>query len=140
MHHPDDLGPAAVVRGGVQVGDAEVDGAVKAALGEHPKVVQERLGHSTISVTMDVYSHVLPDMQRKAADRLDALFADAEAGRASHRASNATSAQAVCNWGAQFWLRYGMFFGAKGRARTADRTIFSRELYQLSYLGVVSAR
>jgi hypothetical protein len=26
--------------------------------------------------------------------------------------------------------------GAKGRARTADRTIFSRELYQLSYLGI----
>jgi integrase len=49
------------------------------SLGEHPKVVQERLGHSTIGVTMDTYSHVLPDMQRKAASRLDALFA-AEAG------------------------------------------------------------
>jgi integrase len=48
-------------------------------LGEHPKVVQERLGHSTIGVTMDTYSHVLPDMQRKAADRLDTLFAAAEA-------------------------------------------------------------
>jgi integrase len=43
-------------------------------LGEHPKVVQERLGHSTISVTMDVYSHVLPDMQRQAAEKLDTLF------------------------------------------------------------------
>ena len=43
--------------------------------GEHPKVVQERLGHSTIAVTMDVYSHVTPTMQRNAADRLDALFA-----------------------------------------------------------------
>lgn len=49
------------------------------SLGEQPKVVQERLGHSTIGVTMDTYSHVLPDMQRKAASRLDALFA-AEAG------------------------------------------------------------
>lgn len=29
-------------------------------------------------------------------------------------------------------------YGAKGRTRTADRTIFSRELYQLSYLGVDS--
>ncbi len=45
------------------------------SLGEHPKVVQERLGHSTIGVTMDIYSHVLPDMQRNAASKLDALFA-----------------------------------------------------------------
>jgi integrase len=48
-------------------------------VGEQPKVVQEHLGHSTTSVTMDTYSHVLPDMQRKAASKLDALFA-AEAG------------------------------------------------------------
>ena len=38
--------------------------------------MQERLGHSTIGVTMDTYSHVLPDMQRKAASRLDALFTE----------------------------------------------------------------
>jgi integrase len=44
------------------------------SLGEHPKVVQERLGHATISVTMDVYSHVMPDMQRHAAAKLDALL------------------------------------------------------------------
>ncbi len=44
-------------------------------LGEHPKVVQERLGHSTISVTMDVYSHVMPDLQRDAAAKLDRLLA-----------------------------------------------------------------
>ncbi len=31
--------------------------------GVHPKVVQEMLGHSTITQTMDTYSHVLPDMQ-----------------------------------------------------------------------------
>ncbi|CCF85557.1 tyrosine-type recombinase/integrase [Nitrolancea hollandica] len=46
--------------------------------GVHPKVVQERLGHSTIGVTMDIYSHVMPQMQRDAADRLDHLFAAAE--------------------------------------------------------------
>lgn len=50
------------------------------SLGEHPKVVQERLGHATISVTMDVYSHVMPDMQRRAAARLDGLFAAQAAG------------------------------------------------------------
>jgi integrase len=41
------------------------------ALGEHPKIVQERLGHSSIRMTMDRYSHVTPNMQREAADRLD---------------------------------------------------------------------
>jgi integrase len=40
-------------------------------LGEHPKVVQERLGHSSIKMTLDRYSHVTPNMQREAADRLD---------------------------------------------------------------------
>lgn len=38
-------------------------------LGEHPKVVQERLGHSTITTTMNIYSHVTPTMQKAAADR-----------------------------------------------------------------------
>jgi integrase len=43
--------------------------------GVHPKVVQELLGHATIAVTMDVYSHVMPSLQREAASKLDALFA-----------------------------------------------------------------
>ena len=33
------------------------------SLGVHPKVVQELLGHTQISMTMDIYSHVLPSMQ-----------------------------------------------------------------------------
>ena len=44
----------------------------------HPKVVQERLGHSTIGVTLDIYSHVMPSLGRGAADRLhDVLRGDA---------------------------------------------------------------
>ncbi|MBE0480290.1 MAG: site-specific integrase [Dehalococcoidia bacterium] len=35
--------------------------------GVHPKIVQERLGHATISVTLDTYSHVLPGLQEAAA-------------------------------------------------------------------------
>lgn len=38
--------------------------------GEHAKVVQERLGHVSIGITMDTYSHVTPTMQRAAIDRL----------------------------------------------------------------------
>lgn len=41
------------------------------ALGVHPKVVQERLGHSRIQVTMDTYSHVLPGLQEEATRRLE---------------------------------------------------------------------
>jgi integrase len=40
------------------------------------KVVQEILGHSSVSVTMDVYSHVLPDMQEKAAAAMDDLLSN----------------------------------------------------------------
>jgi len=42
--------------------------------GVHAKVVQERLGHSHIGVTLETYSHVLPSMQKDAAGKLDALF------------------------------------------------------------------
>ena len=42
--------------------------------GEHPKRVQERLGHASITLTMDTYSHVLPGMQEELAVRLDQLL------------------------------------------------------------------
>ena len=42
--------------------------------GAHPKIVQERLGHSTISVTLDTYSHVAPGLQEAAAMRFDEAF------------------------------------------------------------------
>lgn len=38
--------------------------------GVHPKIVQERLGHSSISITMDTYSHVTEGMDRDAAERI----------------------------------------------------------------------
>ena len=41
---------------------------------ESPKVVSERLGHSTTTLTMDTYSHVLPGMQERAADKLQAVI------------------------------------------------------------------
>ena len=42
--------------------------------GIHPKIVQERLGHSDISMTLNTYSHVLPSMQEEAAEKLDELL------------------------------------------------------------------
>lgn len=44
------------------------------AAGAHPKVVQELLGHSTITLTLDTYSHVIPAMHGDAARRLNELF------------------------------------------------------------------
>ncbi|MGB6521158.1 MAG: site-specific integrase [Candidatus Cybelea sp.] len=46
----------------------------------HPKVVQEMLGHSTIAITMDLYSHVTPSIQADAATKLDAALQTALAG------------------------------------------------------------
>ncbi|MCH8051734.1 MAG: site-specific integrase, partial [Chloroflexi bacterium] len=43
--------------------------------GVHVKVVSEMLGHSSVSLTLDVYSHVLPSMQSDAAAKMEALFA-----------------------------------------------------------------
>ena len=40
----------------------------------HPKVVQERLGHSTIGITLNTYSHVSVGMQREAAETVAALI------------------------------------------------------------------
>jgi integrase len=42
--------------------------------GVHAKIVQERLGHSTITTTLDRYSHVTPSMQEDAAARIDEAF------------------------------------------------------------------
>ena len=42
--------------------------------GVHPKVVQERLGHSQISLTLDTYSHVLPTLQEDAAEKINGIL------------------------------------------------------------------
>ena len=47
--------------------------------GEHPKKVADRLGHADVSLTLNMYSHVLPGMQKEGADKLNAmLFANEE--------------------------------------------------------------
>lgn len=49
-------------------------------MGTHPKVVQERLGHSTSRVTLDLYSHVAPGIQRRAAEQFDRVLREVPAG------------------------------------------------------------
>ena len=43
------------------------------AAGVHPKVVSERLGHSSITITLDIYSHVMPNMQIEATEKMSGL-------------------------------------------------------------------
>jgi hypothetical protein len=43
-------------------------------MGVHPKVASERLSHSRVGITLDLYSHVIPGMQEDAAADLDRAF------------------------------------------------------------------
>ena len=40
------------------------------AMGVNPKVIQEMLGHSSLDITMNIYSHVLPSMQEEAREKM----------------------------------------------------------------------
>ena len=54
--------------------------------GIHPKIVQERLGHSSIQITLDTYSHVVLGIQQAAANRFDEIIIsnrENEAGEAA---------------------------------------------------------
>ena len=42
--------------------------------GTHPRVVMEMLGHSTIALAMNTYSHVIPALERDAADRMNSIL------------------------------------------------------------------
>ena len=53
--------------------------ALLIAHGEHPKVIQERLGHASIKTTLDTYGHLIDGLDEAAADRLDASWRDSGA-------------------------------------------------------------
>jgi integrase len=50
--------------------------ALSIASGAHPKLIASRLGHSTITITLDRYGHLFPSVEEALADALDATFAD----------------------------------------------------------------
>ena len=58
--------------------------------GTHPKIVQERLGHSSIQITLDTYSHVAPGLQQSAASKFDDII------KVKHN-RNATAKSSVAN-------------------------------------------
>jgi hypothetical protein len=52
------------------------------AEGIHPKIVSERLRHASVGITLDTYSHVLPTLQRQAAETFDRLFTQVDSAAA----------------------------------------------------------
>ena len=49
-------------------------------MGIHPKIVQELSGHNQISMTMDIYSHVMPSLQQEAMNKLNQALQGGLAG------------------------------------------------------------
>jgi integrase len=58
--------------------------ALAIAEGAHPKAIQARLGHASITTTLNLYGHLFPSLDVELADRLDDLRADALAARLRH--------------------------------------------------------
>jgi hypothetical protein len=55
--------------------------AMLIASGEHPKVFQSRLGHTSIATTLNTYGHLIEGLDEAAADRLDAMRDEARAAQ-----------------------------------------------------------
>ena len=60
--------------------------------GEHPKVVAEQLGHASVRVTLDTYSHVTPGVQREAVTRWPAASSPAVSSLLANEPASATGA------------------------------------------------
>ena len=58
--------------------------------GIHPKVVSERLGHASVNITLDTYSHVLPGLQQAAAETLDSHLAEPIAAKSRSQSVSKT--------------------------------------------------
>jgi hypothetical protein len=93
--------------------------ALAIAEGAHPKAIQARLGHASITTTLNTYGHLFPSLDTELADRLDKVRADALAargrrgGRPDRRRVALTSGFTCGRW----------------RTRTSDRSLVRRVLY-----------
>jgi integrase len=72
--------------------------------GQHPKVIQERLGHATIAETMDTYEHLFPDASEHGRGAIDAIFAPADVRQgtimtAQPQASGTGRGESACRLG-----------------------------------------
>ena len=102
---------------------------------EPAKVVSERLGHSKITLTLDNYSHNLPEMQERAASKLDAILRTSPRGDCPHGRSRGRGVRKQKT--PRGFTLAGFRSSGQSRDRTGDLRIFSPSLYQLSYLSKV---
>src|SRR5215208_3101574 len=84
--------------------------------GVHPKLVQELLGHATVSITLDTYIHVLPGMGDQTAAAMESAFLVGCSTVAVNRPGLAPGRPACV----EFYLQIVVFCGAPGRIRTCD--------------------
>ncbi len=64
--------------------------ALAIANGAHAKAIQARMGHSSVTITLDRYGHLLPSLDEQIADGLDRMYREAIAERAGGRAAAVT--------------------------------------------------
>ena len=93
----------------------------------HPKIVQERLGHGSIAVTLDTYSHVVSGLQEVAAERFEGAL-DSEALKILTSAEISDEPQECRQNVGKEWE----FEREPHRSRTCNRLIKSQLLCQLS--------
>jgi len=96
--------------------------------GIHPKIVQERLGHGSIAVTLDTYSHVVSGLQEVAAQRFEGML-DSEVLRLLTDAELSDKDTSLCR---QNVGKEEEFEREPRRTRTSNRLIKSQLLCQLS--------
>ena len=68
----------------------------------HPKIVQERLEHSSIAITIDIYSHAMPNMQQDAVELVDDALQSARQRRAKRILDSNWIANRVCEHAAKY--------------------------------------
>jgi len=100
----------------------------------NPKIVQERLGHTQIATTIDIYGHVIPSMQKEASDRLDHLFTGEKTGHWLQNGYSKRGKPAPPEGAGPVSRRnHGGGFGRAGGTRTLDLLLPKQARYQLRY-------
>jgi len=104
--------------------------------GVHPKVVSERLGHSSVAFTLDTYSHVVPGLQEAAAERFDQFISsvgiDVRNVGKTLKLAQAHHVAKMLPKGGEDSSKKGGFRYEPRRTRTSNRLIKSQLLCQLS--------
>jgi integrase len=105
------------------------------AEGAHPKAIMERMGHSSISVTLDRYGHLLPSLEEHLTNALDVSGRAAQQGSAPDRARIAPGGVSPLHRSTKKQPPTSSFVRARGRLRTDDLTLTRRLLWPTELLG-----